>query len=107
MLSLSLWQTLDIPAMSLSLSIIWMLRLLYRSDRQSLLHKIQVLEHQVNNVSMGSSLSSQTQVLDWEQHRQTGRQVQHKQPLDKNIGIIITEAKVNITMLAKILLYFW
>lgn len=45
-----------------------------KSDRQSLLHKIQVLEHQVNNVSMGSSMSSQTQVLDWEQHRQTGRQ---------------------------------
>lgn len=54
----------------------------YRSDRQSLLHKIQVLEHQVNNVSMGSSMSSQTQVLDWEQHRQTGRQVQHKHLLD-------------------------
>lgn len=45
-----------------------------KSDRQSLLQKIQVLEHQVNNLSMGSSMSSQTQVLDWEQHRQTGRQ---------------------------------
>uniref|UniRef100_K1QB46 Uncharacterized protein n=1 Tax=Magallana gigas TaxID=29159 RepID=K1QB46_MAGGI len=45
-----------------------------KQEEETQKYKIQVLEHQVNNVSMGSSMSSQTQVLDWEQHRQTGRQ---------------------------------
>lgn len=49
----------------------------FRSQNRRLLQKIQQLEHQVNNLSPSSSLSSQTQVLDWEQHRHTETQVLH------------------------------
>ncbi|XP_048760260.2 TNFAIP3-interacting protein 1-like [Ostrea edulis] len=47
---------------------------LQKSQNRRLLQKIQQLEHQVNNLSPSSSLSSQTQVLDWEQHRHTETQ---------------------------------
>ncbi|XP_061196218.1 TNFAIP3-interacting protein 1-like isoform X1 [Saccostrea echinata] len=43
-------------------------------ENRRLLQRIQQLEHQVNNLSPASSMSSQTQVLDWEQHRRKDAQ---------------------------------
>ncbi|XP_022316444.2 uncharacterized protein LOC111120077 [Crassostrea virginica] len=45
-----------------------------KEEKFHLLQKIHQLEHQGPTPSLASSLSSQTQVLDWEQHRQTDRQ---------------------------------